>query len=196
MELRRRLGWEDKFVILSTRSWEPIYGIEVVMEAFRQAHMENANLRLLLLGEGSIGESVEKFIGDYGLEDVVYRPGMVSHQEVPNYFRSADLYLTCAYSDGTSVSLLEAMASGLPVVVTDDPGNREWVVSGENGWLAPASDATAFGQKLLLAADLHRGERRHICMSNRLKAEKRANWDVNFKKLLDTYEQMEIQTKR
>ena len=194
--LRRNMGWEDKFIILCTRSWEQIYGIGTVLEAFDQAYSANNRLRLIMLGSGSLAPTIERFISNHNLNQVVHRPGMVRHEYVTNYFKASDLYLSCSHSDGTSVSLLEAMASGLPVVVTDGPGNREWVVSGENGWLAPASDTRAFARKILLAADLDRVARRQICRSNRLKAEKRANWDVNFTKLLDAYEQMEIQTTR
>ena len=49
---------------------------------------------------------------------------------MPKWFRAADTYISCAQSDGTSVSLLEAMATGLPLIVTDIPSNREWVVEG------------------------------------------------------------------
>ena len=191
--LRKRMGWEDAFVILSTRSWEQVYGIDVLLDAFRRAHAFNSRLRLVLLGDGSLASSIEQFIADHDLDDVVYRPGMVSHERLPSYYRSADLYLSCTYSDGTSISLLEAMATGLPVVVTDGPGNREWVVPGENGWLAPAGDSEACAQSLLLAADLDTIERERIRRKNREIAEQRADWNVNFTRLLEAYDRIEAQ---
>ena len=51
-EMRRTLGWEDAFVVLATRSWNVVHGIEVLLEAFRRAYTQNARLRLLLLGNG------------------------------------------------------------------------------------------------------------------------------------------------
>ena len=156
--LRGRPGWEDSIVVISTRTWEPLYDIEVLLDAFLQAYSREPRLRLVLLGSGSLATEVNKFITDYGLDSAVWRPGMVSHQEMPDFFRMADLYVSCASSDGTSVSLLEAMASGLPVVVTDVPGNSEWVVPGENGWMAPRGDANAFAHSLLESVRPIRGQ--------------------------------------
>ena len=68
------------------------------------------------------------------------------------WFRAADAYVSCAQSDGTSVSLLEAMATGLPAVATDIPSNREWVVDGQNGWLATDASAEEFADPFLRAA--------------------------------------------
>ena len=115
---------------------------------------------------------------------------------MPDYFKAADLYLSCAHSDGTSVSLLEAMAVGLPVVVTDRPGNREWVVSGKNGWMAPAGDADAFTRSLLLVANMELSQRERISHDNRKIAEARANWDDNFGLLLKAYDRIEAEYAR
>ena len=176
LELRKRMGWKDAFVILSTRTWEQIYGIDVLLDAFRLAYALNPRLRLVLLGDGSLASRIKQFIVDHALDDVVHCPGMVSHERLPEYYRSADLYLSCAHSDGTSISLLEAMAIGLPVVVTDGVGNREWVIPGANGWLAPTGDSRAFAQSLLLAADLDTIERERIRRKNRETAERRASY--------------------
>ena len=83
------------------------------------------------------------------------------------------------------------MATALPVLVTDGPGNREWVVPDQNGWLAPAGDANSFAELLLLAAGLSEVERRQMGERNRKIAEARANWDTNFEALFKAYEQIE-----
>lgn len=193
LDLKSRADWDDSFIILSTRSWEPIYGIDVVLDAFRRAYSENSRLRLVLLGNGSLVPEIQRFIADHGLDDVIYHPGTISHEQAPHYFRAADLYLSCSHSDGTSVSLLEAMATGMPVVVTDGLGNREWVMQGENGWLAPAGDAEAFARVLLLAVDMELTDRKRIAQANRKIAEERANWDENFELLLKAYDRIEAQ---
>ena len=53
----------------------------------------------------------QQLVSQHGLEGAVHRPGMVPHEQLGDYFRAADLYCSCAYSDGSSVSLLEAMAT-------------------------------------------------------------------------------------
>lgn len=190
-ELRNSPNWEDSFIILSTRSWEAIYGIDVLLEAFRQAHSVEPALRLVLVGDGSLVANTENLIMKYGLEEYVYRPGRVSHDKLPGYFRDVDLYVSCATSDGTSISLLEAMYSHLPVVVTDNPGNREWVVHGDNGWLGTAGDPASFAELFLKVVALRTCERESIGLTNRQIVEERANWSVNFTKLLDAYDLIE-----
>lgn len=188
LPVRKRSGWEDAFIILSTRSWEPVYGIDVLIKAFAAAYERNNKLRLILMGNGSLEGEINGLIDSKGLGDAVFRTGRTTQEEIPEYFRAADLYLSCTHSDGTSISLLEAMASGLPVVVTDGPGNREWVTPGENGWLAPDNDVAAFAQALLDAAASAREIREGMGRKNRQAAEQRANWEINSAKMLHAYD--------
>lgn len=194
--LRRQLGWEDAFVIISTRSWEPVYGIDVLIQGFRQAHECNGNLRLMLLGDGSLASAVQLAVAEYGLEHAVYRPGRIPQDRLPDYFRSANLYVSTAYSDGSSVSLLEAMACALPALVTDAPGNREWVEPGENGWLSAAGNWDELAQLLLQASGTDPARLATMGRLNRKVAEERADWPANFGRLLHLYDQLERQYAR
>jgi L-malate glycosyltransferase len=188
--IKHHLGWENNFVILSTRSWEAIYGIDTLLEAFSLASARDSRLRLLLLGGGSLSQEINRFIETHELEPLIFRPGIIEQERVPHYFRAADLYLSCSKSDGSSVSLLEAMATGLPVLVTDIPGNREWVSPGENGWLVEKGNPNATALALLEAADLGPQKRHRIYRANRSVAEERADWHRNFHKLLTAYDRL------
>jgi len=190
--LREHSGWKDVFIILSTRSWEPIYGIETVLSAFHSAYKRDPRLRLLLLGKGSLATQLQSFIDGHGLYDVIIQPGIVPHESLPEYYRSADLYLSCSQSDGTSISLIEAMGCGLPVLVTDLPGNREWVKHGENGWLAPANDSDLFADYLLQSVHQTKDTRQKIGITNRRITETRANWDQNIQILLNAYQKLKL----
>jgi glycosyltransferase involved in cell wall biosynthesis len=190
-ELRSEPG---TFVFLCARSWEPLYGMDTLMEAFRAAHKRNKSLRLLLIGGGSQAEYIRKFIRQHGLEEVVRILGLLDARHLPQWFRAADGYISCAKGDGTSISLLEAMATGLPVVVTDIPSNREWVAPGVNGWLA--GDATAFADSMLRVAALSVDERAAISDMNRNIVGERADWDRNFPRLLAMYEFLRAHPKK
>ncbi len=189
--LRERLGWQDCFVVLSTRAWNPRYGVEVLIDAFRIAHSNSPTLRLMLLGTGTLAADVRRLITSHALDDVVHYPGQMPHTQLPGFFRGADLYVSCVSNDGSSVSLLEAMASGLPVVVTDVPGNREWVETEKNGWLAPAGDSERFAQAMQKAADSPPSRLKRMGALNRQNARKRADWDRNFPQLLRAYARLE-----
>lgn len=189
--VRVELGWGQNFVVLSTRSWEPIYGVEVLLEAFRSAVERTPRLRLLLIGDGSLRPAVDGFLHKHGLQELVHTPGAVSHEVLPEWFRAADIYASCAFSDGTSVSLLEGMASGLPVLVTDIPSNREWVAPGENGWLAPSHDARAVAAAMEEAAALPASALEEIGARNRRVARARADWEANGARLIEAYDGLE-----
>jgi L-malate glycosyltransferase len=177
-------------VFISTRSWEPLYGIDTLLEAFRQAYRVDSSLRLLLLGGGSEAGRVRQFVDVHGLSGVIRTPGTYGKEDMPKWFRAADAYISCTQSDGTSISLLEAMATGLPVVVTDIPSNREWVEEGHNGWLAPPRSTEEFADRLLHAARLSPEQRSLFSERNQRIVKERADWDGNFPKLLEMYERL------
>ena len=177
-------------VIISTRSWAPLYGIDTLLQAFHQAYQQNSSLRLLLLGNGSENEKVRAFISSQGLNHVIRPVDPHPQEDMPMWFRAADTYMSCTQSDGTSVSLLEAMATGMPVVVTDLPSNREWIAEGQNGWLAPAGAAEDFAERLLRAARLSPEQRRSFSERSRRIVDERADWDKNFPQLLEMYERV------
>ena len=173
-----------------TRSYDPLYGTDVLLDGFLRARSANPSLRLLLLGNGSQDQSIRSFVQAHDLDDAVSLLGPQPEEELPVWFRAADAYVSCAKSDGTSISLLEAMATGLPVVVTDIPSNREWVVEPENGWLAPAGSPEGVADRMLQVANLTPQERKTISERNQRVVAERADWDKNFPRLLEMYERL------
>jgi L-malate glycosyltransferase len=139
--------------LLSTRSWEPIYGVDLVANAFVKASKEKPNLNLVMLGAGSLKETLHNIFLEGGVRERVDFAGQVSYKHLPEYYRQADIYLSASHSDGSSISLLEAMACGCPVLVSDIPGNREWVQPGVNGWLFPVGNGDVLAQAMLDATN-------------------------------------------
>jgi glycosyltransferase involved in cell wall biosynthesis len=86
------------------------------------------------------------------------------------------------------------MARGLPPVVSDIPGNREWVTSDKNVWLVPARSTSSFAGAILQAADLPLVVRDRIAERNRQIVRERADWRKNFDRLLKAYESIEGET--
>ncbi len=180
------------FTLLSTRSWEPIYGVDIIARAFARAIRERPGLRLVMLGNGSQASLLRRALSSDGAQGNgdyphVLFPGQVSYADLPRYYRSADLYLSASHSDGTSISLLEAMACGCPALVSDIPGNCEWVEPGENGWLFPDGDEKALAQAILQAFD-QRQRLPGMGQAARQVAGQRADWKKNFPQLLRAYE--------
>jgi glycosyltransferase involved in cell wall biosynthesis len=180
-------GSPRSFTLLSTRGWEPIYGVEVIARAFVQAARQRPELRLIMLGGGSQAGLLHEIFTRGGVQEQVLLPGQVSQEELPRYYRASDLYVSASHSDGTSISLLEAMASGTPCLVSDIPGNREWVEPEVQGWWFPDGDADALAQRVLAALQA-RHRLAEMGRAARQTAEQRADWNENFRKLLQAYE--------
>lgn len=185
--LRERAGWEQAFVLLHTRSWEPVYGVDLVAYAFSRAVRQIPELRLFLLGNGSLSQKIRGILELDSVQGRVHFVGQIGRKELSRYYRTADLYLSASHSDGSSVSLMEAMASGVPVLVSDIPGNREWVLPDQNGWLYPDGDSKALEQAILQAYK-QRERLAEMGREARKQAESRADWSKNFEKLLYAYE--------
>jgi glycosyltransferase involved in cell wall biosynthesis len=112
------------------------------------------------------------------LQECIWLPGRLSNDELPARLNDADIYLACSRSDGSSISLLEAMASGLPAIVSNIEGNAEWVCPGEGGNLACVDEPQQFAREIvMLAAD--EGARATAGRRNREVASARADWSRN-----------------
>ncbi|MBN1537175.1 MAG: glycosyltransferase family 4 protein [Anaerolineales bacterium] len=176
----------ETITMLSTRSWEPIYGVDILAQAFVFAARQQASLQLVMLGNGSMKNQLMEIFREAGMLERVSFPGQIGQADLPSYYLHADIYACASHSDGTSISLLEALASGCPVIVSDIPGNREWVTPGVHGWLFPDGNARAMGQVIINAVE-NRQQFKEISYATRLLAEQRADWNKNFHQLFNVY---------
>lgn len=187
LDWRERLGWREHCVLLSTRSWEPIYGVETLVRAFALLMKSSDNVRLVLAGDGSLRERILAEIRLHDLDAFVHTPGRLSEGDLASWYADADLYVSSSLCDGSSVSLLEAMASRKPVVVHGEHGNLEWVEENVNGWLADCAVAESLAQGIRNAL-LNRARWRAIGEMNRDIVLRRADWRVNSRKLSTAYD--------
>jgi glycosyltransferase involved in cell wall biosynthesis len=127
----KRFGPEDAFVILSTRNWEEVYDVGTLAGAFSDLEPD-VGAHLVLCGSGSEEDRLRSILEEATTGGRVTWVGHVSQAELPALYRGADIYVSTSKCDGSSVSLLEAMSCGRPVLVSDIPGNREWVEATEH----------------------------------------------------------------
>ncbi len=177
---------ENTFTIFCNRSWEPIYGVDVLAKAFVTVARQREDVRLLLLGGGSQAGVIRQILNSGGVLDRVFFPGQIPNTDLPRWYHMADLYVSPSHVDGSSVSLMEALACGLPCLVSDIPANREWVREGENGWLFTDNDYNALATKILYAVEQAK-TLSQLGSVARQTAEKKANWTKNAQTLLAFY---------
>ena len=173
--------------LFCSRTWESIYGVDVLAKAFVKVAASHPNVNLILLGGGSQGAHIRQILMKGGALDRVHFGGQVGQKDLPRWYHMADIYISPSRVDGSSVTLMEALASGLPCLVSDIPGNKEWIEYGVNGWLFRDGDADDLADKILRAVKNKRSLPR-IGQAARATAEAKADWKKNFQTLLRIYE--------
>ncbi len=173
--------------LFCSRSWESNYGVDVLARAFVKVANMNRDVNLILLGGGSQGAKIRQILMNGGVMERVYFGGQVGQRDLPRWYHMADIYISPSHVDGSSVTLMEALACGMPCLVSDIPGNKEWVEDGVNGWLFRDGDVDDLAEKILSAIKSRRSFRR-IGESARKTAKQKADWSKNFGKLLEVYQ--------
>jgi glycosyltransferase involved in cell wall biosynthesis len=125
----------------------PVKDIGTLLRALAIAVREEPSARLEIAGDGPSRADLEQLASDLGLDQAVRFLGEV--HDVPAVLHRARLFILSSVSEGISLTLLEAMARGLPIVATRVGGNPEVVVDGQTGYLVPAGDPAALAQALL-----------------------------------------------
>jgi len=177
----------SQFIVFCNRSWEPNYGVDILASAFVNVARKRKYVSLLLLGDGSQAPLLKSIFSAGGVIDQVEFAGHIPYEQLPEYYHKADLFISPSHIDGSSVSLMEALASGLPCLVSDIPANKEWIENGKNGWLFPDGDVDSLENSIFYAMD-HRDQLPEMAAAARRVAEKKADWKVNFLSLLDAYQ--------
>lgn len=173
--IRINLGWQDKIIIACTRGHDTIYGIEYLLLAIPEIVRNEPDSRFLFIGSGPLTNKFKKIVNDLGIENYVKFIGIIPNDELGKYLAASDIYVSPSLSDGTSVSLLEAMACSLPVVVTDVDAILEWITDGINGFIVPKRNSSILAQKIVkLIRDDHLREL--FGKENRQIAENRGSW--------------------
>lgn len=161
-------------VFLSTSRLTLRKGIHLLIEAFAVA-VKHAKvpLELRLIGEGEEQESLEVRVKELGIETQVKFLGRVEHHLLPEFYQQAHVFVLPSKNEGMSNSALEALASGLPLVVSDTGGMQELVTDGKNGLLIDPELTAPFAEALVSLAQ-NQGSLIAFGLESRRRAEQRS----------------------
>lgn len=145
---RAEQGWEEEdFVVLGVLKWHPREDPMTLVRAFIALRGVSPQARLVLVGDGPLRAEVENALGAH--QDAVRLPGYVAYSDLPRWYGLADVFVHPARSEPWGVSVNEAMAAGLPVVVSDGVGARlDLMTPGVSGEVFPVNDPQALTQRL------------------------------------------------
>jgi glycosyltransferase involved in cell wall biosynthesis len=125
----------DAFLVMSIGRLDPVKNLSLLLRAFAVALAGDPRLSLAIIGDGPERAALEAQARELGLEGRVAFAGY--RRDAARFLAAADLYVSSSTYEGVSLTILEAMAAGVPVVATEVGGNPEVVVHGETGLLVP-----------------------------------------------------------
>lgn len=120
--------------------------IDILLNYIEKYSKINENFRFLIVGDGPAKPFLEKQAKTLGIDNIVIFTGKISNDKLLPYYAACDVFLTASLSDTNSISMLEAMSMGLPIIQRNDPINKGQVVENVNGFIF--NDETSFIEKL------------------------------------------------
>ena len=170
---------EDSPVLLSLRAHEPKYRVADIIEGFAVIAHEYPAAHLVVGHSGSLSTELKELAQQRGVDDRTHFIGTIAESKLPALLRRSTLYISASEVDGSSVTLLQAMACGVPAVTSNTPGNLGWIAHGETGWVFDCGSPTALAQQLRTALSMEPEERATIITNAHRKVKSEANWDRN-----------------
>lgn len=149
-QIKRELSIPNDAKVLGTVArLDPIKNQTMMIEAFAMAQKECPNSYLVIVGDGEERQKLESLVDELNIRENVKFTGYIA--KPVNHIAMMDVFLLSSLSEGTSMTLLEAMSLGKPCVVTDAGGNREVIIDQVNGFVSENNNESAFAVNLSLA---------------------------------------------
>ena len=176
------------FVIGTIKSLEEIYGIENLIRAFKLLNNNSRDLKvkLLIVGEGTLKNYLKNLCNDLQISDKVEFTGRVSHPNIVNYLHRIDIAVFLSKQESFGVSVIEAMACEIPVIVSKADGFKEIVENEENGIFVDSENLTEISDKiskLIFDENL----RSQLGANGKRKVEQHYNWNENVAQMINVY---------
>lgn len=174
-----KVQFEDKLKILVTRNWFPMYRNDVVVKALNLLGIRKLDFHCTFIGDGPLLDIQVENQKKLGKSLDIRFLGHQSGAEIRNAMSDSWIYISAASSDGTSISLLEAMAAGMICVTTDFPSNCEWIEHSVNGFVFPNGDSVALAALIEQISSLSLEEKEAISRKAKELILKRGDWKLN-----------------
>ena len=150
--LRDRLSLQQEdFVIITVARLVPFKKQNVIVEAISKALETFPNIKYVMIGDGPCKEDLMNLVANKGIQERVLFTGLIPQEKVFDYMWASDLYVMASEMEGLCVAFLQAMAAGLPSVVSDIPSFLELVRDGERGRVFPLNNSQILAEIIVEA---------------------------------------------
>ncbi len=139
--------------MICTRRFESVFDHITILNALTILKEESVNFKMTFAGDGSLLGQTKEYVRNSELNDNVVFINRIENDKLPDVLSQNDIYLSASKWDGTSLSLLEAMASGLFPIVSDINANSAWIENGFNGYLHKAGNADSLANCIMKLFD-------------------------------------------
>jgi len=149
---QNELELTDQNIVFGTITrFDTIKNLPMMINAFAQIFKDNPHSRLLLVGDGDERPAIEKLVSELNLKDVVIFTGFQT--DTKKYMSLIDVYVLSSFSEGTSMTLLEAMSFSTCCIVTAVGGNVEIIVDRQNGYVVESDNTQQLADTMRSLAD-------------------------------------------
>jgi glycosyltransferase involved in cell wall biosynthesis len=187
----KKIVAENTIVIGTIKSLAPIYGIDILIRAFKKVvdAKPEIKLKLLIVG-GGVGEQEYKgLVKQLNIQEHVVFTGKVEYNKVVEYHNMIDIFVNVSRNESFGVSVLEASACKKPVIVSNVGGLPEVVDPEKTGIIVPPVDIEATANALIRLVE-NETLRNEMGQNGRDKVNKEYNWDRNIEQMIDVYKQL------
>lgn len=188
VRIRREFGFdEDHFVVVQVARLHTLKDHQTALRTIDRVRRTVPGVRLLLAGDGDQRPAIEQSVRSLGLQRNVHLAG--TRGDVADLLAAADVFLLTSISEGIPLTVIEAMAAGVPVVSTAVGGIPEMIRSGESGWLAKVGDDAGLAEALIRVHQ-NPDQRQSVIREAEQVARIRFSLDVMLQNYSDVYDQM------
>lgn len=139
---------DDAFRIICVSRLTGRKGIKYLVQAVSLLVKQYPRIKLKIIGKGDLEQKLKELTRELGLEKSVEFAGLVEHGALPDYYSQSHVFVLPSLNEGMSNTMLEAAASGLPLIATNTGGSGELVKDGENGFIVEMKNSEDIAQKI------------------------------------------------
>ena len=181
----------DGFVFGIVKTLEYGYGIDTLIDAFAllRARRPELSISLRIVGEGKEREQLERQAADLGLSKEISFMGRIANDKLPEVINQFDIFVALSRIESFGVAVVEAMATGCPVIVSDAPGFTEIVEHGQSGLIVKRDDPQQASEAMENLVD-HEELRLSLAKNGRERVRALYDWGKNVEEMISVYKLM------